>query len=233
MADQDALAETRRALLRQAMQERGLNPTDLARKAGMPSPNSIYNFMSGISKSLNTATYQAIVAQMPGLTLSDLLGEKTKKSGFAPVLVKTYCQGNHLRDQFSLPPNQMKELPLPVEDSARQAGAYAAIVKRPGAEEIYPAGTILLCVPVARFEGKIAKGRRLVIERLADTRLEVTVREVQEDPEGRLWLSQRSSDPRLQGAVKMPLEVGPKPWQSAGERYAVAGVVIGAFVPET
>ena len=50
---------------------------------------------------------------------------------------------------------------------------------------------------------------------------------------GRLWLSQRSTEPRLQGAVKMPAELGPKPWQSAGERYAIASVVIGAFIPES
>jgi hypothetical protein len=126
----------------------------------------------------------------------------------------------------------MKELPLPVDDSARQAGAYAALVKRPGAEEIYPAGSVLLCVPMARYAGSISKGRRLVIERFQEARLEVTVREVLADADGRLWLSQRSTEPRLQGTVKIPAEMGAKLWQSAGERYAIASVVIGAFIPE-
>jgi hypothetical protein len=90
-------------------------------------------------------------------------------------------------------------------------GAYAALVKRPGAEEIYPADSILLCVPMARYPGSIIKGRCLVIERFQEARLEVTVREVLADGDGRLWRSQRSSDPRLQGAVKMPAELGPEP----------------------
>lgn len=210
-----------------------MTPTDLARKSGLVRPNAIYNFLNGTSKSLSTSTYQAIVKQMPGVTINDLLGEKTKKHVALPVLVKTFCQGGVLRDEFSLSPEQMKELPLPVDDSARQAGAFAAIVRRPGAEEIYPEKTILLCHPIARYAGVIAKGRRLVVERFVDVRIEVTVREVQEDAEGRLWLSQRSTDPRLSAAVKLPQTIGAKIWQSNGEKFAIAGVVIGAFIPES
>jgi hypothetical protein len=85
---------------------------------------------------------------------------------------------------------------------------------------------------MARYSGAITKGRRLVIERFQESGLEVTVREVLVDADGRQWLSQRSTEPRLQAAVKMPPALGAKPWQSAGERYAIASVVIGAFVPE-
>ena len=232
MGEQDS-AELRRMLLKEAMQAHGLNPTDLARKAGFKTPNVIYNFLHGYAGSLSAKSYEAIVAQMPGLTIHDLLVHKTEKSGNPPVFIKTYCQANVFRDEFLLALHQMRELPLPVDDSAKQAGAYAALVKRPGAEEIYPAASILLCVPMERYSGSITKGRRLIIERFQEARLEVTVREVLEDADGRLWLSQRSTEPRLQGAVKMPAELGPKPWQAAGERYAIASVVIGAFIPKS
>ncbi len=233
MTDQDEIADVRRLALKRAMEDHGMTPTDLARRCGFPTANAIYNFLNGISKSLSTTTYQAIVKQMPGVTINDLLGERQKKRESLPVLVKTYCQGGVLREQFSVPPEQMKELPLPVDDSARQAGAFAAIVRRPGAEEIYPEKTILLCQPIVRYEGHLTKGRRLIVERFVDTRIEVTVREIQEDAEGRLWLSQRSTDPRLSASVKLPQTISGKVWQSNGEKFAVAGVVIGAFIPES
>jgi hypothetical protein len=232
MTDEDAIAEMRRHALKEALDARGMTPTDLARKCGWAHPTKIYNFMNGISASLTTATYQQILAQMPGLTMEDLLGDKKGRKTGAPVLLRTYVQGHHLRESFNLPANQIRELPLPVDDSARQAGAFAAMVRRPGAEEIYPEKTLLLVEPIARYKGIIIKGRRLLVERLVDTRIEVTVREVQEDAEGRLWLSQRSTDPRLQGAVKLPQDISGRVWQSGGERYVIAGVVIGAFIPE-
>lgn len=229
MDNQESQAEERRALLREVMLERGLTPTLLARHAGFRSPNVIYNFLNGYSSSLNSSTYQAIIDCMPGLTMNDLVGNV--KTNAPLVFVKTHCQGNALRDEFSLQPSQMKALPLPVEDSARQAGAYAALVKRPGAEQIYPEGTILLCVPIDRFAGELTSGRRLIIERFQDKRIEVTVREIRAVEE-RFWLFQCSDDPRLQTTVKVPAELGSQVWRSGGECYSVAGVVIGAFIPE-
>ena len=232
MDEKNAEADVRRAALKRAMAHHGVTPTDLARKCGWKNANLIYNFLNGISKTLAATTYQQMAQNLPGTTMQELMGEKAKGKISDPVLLKTHCQGGVLRDQFTLPVDQMKELPLPVDDSARMAGAFAAIVRRPGAEEIYPDKTILLCVPIGRFTGEIVKGRRMVIQRFVDLKMEVTVREVQEDAEGRLWLSQRSSAPRLSGAVKLPSTISMKAWQSNGERYAVAGVVIGAFVPE-
>jgi hypothetical protein len=231
VSDVESSAEKRRVALKKVLNERGINPTDLASMCGWGTPNVIYNFFAGRTTQLSTQKYEEICKALPGITVSDLTGGTVKKT--APqVLVKTECRAGYLRDTFSLPASKIRELPLPVDDAARVAGAYAAVVRHPGAESIYPEGSLLLCIPVDRFEGEITRGRRLLVERLVDTKLEVTVREVQEDAEGRFWLSQRSTDPRFSDAVKLPQQISGKPWREKGEKYAIAGIVIGAFVPE-
>jgi hypothetical protein len=149
-----------------------------------------------------------------------------------PVILRTVCRGRKLRDEFSLPPQRCRELPLPVDDSARQAGAYAAEVLRPGAEEIYPEHSLLLCLPIAKFTGKLVKGRRLIVQRFEGARFEITVREVVTDDRGQFWLAHRSTDPYLTQKVRLPENLQ-RGWQHEKERYQIAAVVIGAFVPET
>jgi hypothetical protein len=231
MAEANPLAVKRRQALVRAMEVHGLNPTTLARKCGWSSPNRIYNFMAGRSESLDFTSLQDVVKAMPGTRVEEL-GALPKKKIMPPVLVKTACQALHFREQFTLPANQLRELPLPLEDSARQAGAYAATVKHPGADEIYPEKTILLCLPADKCEGKIVAGMRFIVERFVGSKVEVTVREARPDSEGRFWLSHRSTDPRLAGAIKAPEKISSKSWQANQEKVALAAVVIGSFQPE-
>jgi hypothetical protein len=229
--DKRAVAENRRRALLKIMADNGVNPTDLARKCGWGSPNVIYNFLRGDTSQLSATKYSDICKALPGITVADLMGERSAKT-MPPVLVKTECRAGAFRESFSLPAKRIRELPLPVNDEARLAGAFAAEVRWPGAEQIYPDGSLLLCVPLDRADIKITKGRRLLVERFVDRKVEVTVREVQEDLQGNLWLSQRSTDPRYSDAIKLMSEISGRPWRQAGEIFALAGIVIGAFVPE-
>jgi hypothetical protein len=119
-----------------------------------------------------------------------------------------------------------------MDDDARTAGAFAAIVSHPGADQIYPDKSLLLCLPINRFEGNVGKGRRVLVERLVDDKVETTVREIQEDADLNLWLSNRSNDPRFATAIRLPARCSNKPWRHNGEKFALAGIVIGAFIPE-
>lgn len=93
---------------------------------------------------------------------------------------------------------------LPVEDSTLKAGAYAGEVLSPGAEEIYPEHSLLLCLPIAKFTGKLVKGRRLIVRRVEGARFEITVREVVTDGRGHFWLAHRSTDSYLTLKVRLP-----------------------------
>jgi hypothetical protein len=228
----EEIADDRRKALRKALADRDLTPTDLARLCGWAYPSKIYNFLNGVSQSVGVETYRQIEAALPGTTIQELMGEPPKPGAPPPVIVRTVCQGRKLRDEFSLPPHRCQELPLPVDDTARLAGAYAARVLRPGAEEIYPENSFLLCLPIAKFTGTLVKGRRVILQRFEGARFEITVREVVTDDDGHLWLSYRSTNPHLTQKVRLPENLQ-RPWQHEKERYQIAAVVIGAFSPET
>ena len=68
---------------------------------------------------------------------------------------------------------------------------------RPGAEEIYPERSLLLCLPIAKFTDKLVKGRRVIVQRFEGVWFEITVREVVTGDRGQLWLAHRSTNPYL------------------------------------
>lgn len=66
-------AEARREALRRLMAREGLSCTELARRAGFPSPNRLYNFLRGRSLSLSTDTLACILAVLPQANLVELV----------------------------------------------------------------------------------------------------------------------------------------------------------------
>ena len=76
-------AEARRAALRQLLRDNNFTPTQLARKAGLPRANALYNFLNGRSASLSVITLAQIGAALPwvdltGLVLPDVSGSETR-----------------------------------------------------------------------------------------------------------------------------------------------------------
>ncbi len=67
------LAEQRRFALQKALDDHGLTPAALARKAGLSTPNLFYNLLSGRSISLSHETYERIRPYLPGSDLRILL----------------------------------------------------------------------------------------------------------------------------------------------------------------
>ena len=72
----------------------------------------------------------------------------------------------------------------------------------------------------------------MIVQRFEGARFEITVREVVTDDRGQFWLAHRSTDPYLTQKVRLPENLQ-RGWQHEKERYQIAAVVIGAFVPET
>jgi hypothetical protein len=230
--DRNKTAGLCRELLQQAMDDHDKNPTTLAKACGWKNPNKIYNFLNGESQSLDTETYEQIVKAMPGTTIEGLRGQKPKKA-LSSVILTTVCQSGKFRESPFLGAGLQEEVPLPVDETMRAASPYAARVRHPGAESIYADGSLLVCVPIDKFDGAVGKGRRVVVERKAGKRIEVTVREIQEDGDGKFWLSHRSTHPGLSNAVKLPKRaLAGEAWQTNGDKLEIHSVVIGAYIPE-
>jgi len=69
----EATAEARRYALRELLAQTGLTPTELARRARLPSPNAIYNFLAGRTLSLSSNSLAAIRAALPHIDLTRLV----------------------------------------------------------------------------------------------------------------------------------------------------------------
>jgi hypothetical protein len=84
-------------------------------------------------------------------------------------------------------------------------GAHGIEILDDSADEIYPLGTILVCVPFKTFMPAQNLGRRVILRRRHKSGgFDITVREVRNDEKDQLWLWMRSTNPRLQGAVAIP-----------------------------
>jgi len=66
------VAERRRMAVRAFLAKHRITPKELGRRGGF-NPNSIYNFLNRISRSLSATTLEQMVAAVPGATADDLL----------------------------------------------------------------------------------------------------------------------------------------------------------------
>lgn len=69
-----ANGERRRGGLSGALELYRLTPAELAKRAGLPSPNLIYNFLKGYSEALSLETVERILTALPSLSFDQLVG---------------------------------------------------------------------------------------------------------------------------------------------------------------
>jgi hypothetical protein len=230
--DASEVSRQRRALLN-ALSEASLTPAEAARNAGLSTPNAIYNFVNERTKSLSLDTLKRLAAVIPGASVASLQGEERPGvSAHRTVAVRAEARAGLMRDAFDLPTSEQFEVPLPIDPAMRAAGAFGVMVRRPGAENLYTDGTILVLLPVVAYEGTLTSGRRVVLRRIHGQSVEVTVREL-DVVDGKVWLWSRSSDPLNTQPVEMPWPcTGDRMWRKGDDRFSIAGIVIAAYSPE-
>lgn len=228
-----ARGEMRRRALQKAMAERGLKPADVARMAGLPSANAIYNFLNRRSNSLAAETLERIAKAMPETSveeLTGLAGQHVRRDGTA-VLLRAVAQAGVWRPRFDLPHSEQTEISLPVTREQAIAGAFAVRLQAPGAELRWADGAVLLCVPPGATERPLVHGSWVILDRVRDGKVEVTARQIEVE-NGRAWLWLRTKDPRFPPAVPVswPCD-GARAWRHEGEQLRIEGIVLGAWEP--
>ena len=231
----DKRANRRRRAVREALEAAQMTPTEAARAAGMTNANAIFNFLNGRSQSLSHNTLEKLAEVIPGASLASLTGlEPTDAISppVRPIQVRAAAAASLMQASFDLPVRAQTQAYMPIGDELHSAGAFGVVVREPGAEKMFPAGSILVCVPMTVFEGHLRNGERVILQRINGGKAEVTVRELAlEANEAWLWL--RSTHPEHQMPVRMPYTPGqpPQPWRDQENRYSVAAVVVGAYSP--
>lgn len=234
-AGSDGEAERRRRALRDLLDKHNMRPTDLARAAKLPTASAIFNFLQGRSKALSQQTYEKLLAALPGTSISELTGSHNgvvfPSHSFQNVQVVQKVQAGAMQDSVRLPLSEQQEVALPVlpEDLAR--GAYGARLHHPGAEQLFPDQTILVCLPIAQYEGDLTTGKRVILQRVSGKKVELTIREIEETPKG-VWLWPRSTHPAYQEPIPLPPIYRGGTWREGDDRFTIVAMVVGAYVPQ-
>ena len=225
------VARRRRALQR-VLDGAGMRPADAARAAGLPTANSIYNFLHGHSNSLSQSTLEKLARVVPGATMAKLTGleEVTASDVVRSVVVRMEARAGVGRAASDLPPHEQFEVPAPIRPEYMARGAFGVLVRTPGAERLYPDGTVLICLPYDTYPGTLTAGRRVVLQRLDGHRTEITVNELGFWRE-QAWLWPRTDDPAHQQPVAVPSLDRPR-WRDGETDYVLAAAAILALVPE-
>ena len=138
-----------------------------------------------------------------------------------------------MQTAFDLPARAQTQAYMPIPDEMHTAGAFGVSVREPGAEKLYPAGSILVCIPTHAYENQVADGNKLILQRIVGDKVEVTVREL-ELQANEAWLWPRSSHHEYQTPIRMPYTPNHpiQPWRDGETRFSVAAVVVAAYMPQ-
>lgn len=245
--DDDALpggptaGQRRRRALQEFLRARDMRLADLARSLGLTTANAFYNFTNGYSDALSLPMIERILDVHPDGSFEELTGRPPRSAGQPPVprrlpswvphlvVVRMEARAGLWRGSTELPPERTLLLPLPRSVRLAGAPAYGVIVATPGAERVYPAGSLLVVRP---HDGRriLPEGARVIVHHRRLRRVEVTVREVRY-LDGELWLASCSTAADHQQALRPTPP--PSRRQASTETVDIAGAVIWALVPET
>ena len=235
-ADEAKAMNRRRQAVLEFMAGHDLSPTELARRAGLTSPNGLYNFLKGRSSSLSQKTLERIATAFPDTTVDSLSGLERADGGneAAPdtrlVAIEMAAAAGTWRTSTKAGANLRGHTAVPAHLVPRNTNLFGVRVCEPGAEQLYPPGTILVCRPLMAGE-TVGSGCRLIVHRRNRGQHEVTVREAV-NHDGRVWLCSRSSDPGHQAPVAIS-SVGSGLARIRGYGIIdVIGIVLATWQPE-
>ena len=226
-------ANMRREALKKALAAANMTPSEAAHQAGYTTANAIFNFLNERSKSLSQETIERLARVIPGATIASLTGNEATSVPTAAVqglVVRSIAQAGKMRESFDLRKKDQYEELMPIQPGYQRSGAFGVQVEAPGAERLFPNGTILVCVPAPQFKEPLRTGILAIVQRIQGKLIEITVKELVV-VDGKAWLWPRSDHPEHQAPTMMPWPFTNDIWRTDTGRFAITAVVIGNYSP--
>lgn len=139
----------------------------------------------------------ADIAAALGVEPGELFG-----AGFVPLGPRLFVKGEVAagiwKEAYEWPEDDWQSFTGRPDVRAEITHRFGLKVVGASMNEVYPEGTIVECISVFGHT-EIESGKRVVILRTnINGQVEATVKELKQDPDGRLWAVPRSSDPSFQ-----------------------------------
>jgi hypothetical protein len=207
MVETDLLTEAirRREALRAFMARHNLNPAEWAKRAGLPTANTLYNFLGGHTRTLNQATLEKLSRAVSGSSIQDIVGpdENAGATARVPLLPvrataalgvwrPTYETAGGIRIELAIPPN------VPADEAVQILDNHCDL--------IYPAGSCVCVQSLASLDRPLHHGDMVLVDAINEARQhEVTVRWVHAVKDNSLSLKFRcNSVPYNEPGIALP-----------------------------
>lgn len=153
------------------------------------------------------------------------LTESVRSVDIKGVVVRGAVQAGAWRESSEWPEDDWYPVPMSSEDPRYPSiPLFGLEVRGTSMDRVFPPGTILACIHLIQHPVEVVPGKFVIAERMSAStgEIEVTVKQIEMDPDGHLWLWPRSNDPLHQA----PLRV------DDGEEVRVTALVVRSSRPE-
>jgi SOS-response transcriptional repressor LexA len=146
-----------------------------------------------------------------------------------PITVIGAVQAGSWSEAAEWPPDDQFTTVAMIDQRFSKLKPIGLEVRGPSMNEIYPPGSIVICVNLIELERDPLPGEKVIVQRhRPDGLIEATVKELRQDATGQYWLWPRSNHPEFQQPWKLP-----KPDEiDQSDTIQITGLVIGSYRPE-
>ena len=226
--DPEQVQKRRRTALLAYMEAHNLNANGWAIEAGIR-PTSVYNFIKGYSKSMDNETYAELAAVM-NTTTAVLMGESDYSPAVGQAIVIGRVQAGNWQKAVTFIDEADTSivpcvLPPHIASKGTRAPVFGLSVKGDSMDQVFPEGSVLICLPLYEMRGAVKDGDYVIVHRIdPDGLFEATCKQYRL-VDGEMWLAPRSSNPS-----HMPIN-GKN--NGDGVQVEVAAIVFGHYAPQS
>lgn len=190
--------------IRAKMTEMGLNMKQLSLKAGLGETGA-REIILGIRRSPTVESLQKLATAL-GCDIRDFFAEphEATRRTVTPLSIIGAVEAGAWQKDPHWPKSEWFYEPVPNDPRFAAFERFGLLMKGPAMDQVYSDGDVVVCISMKDLQEKPESGRRYIVHRKNSAdKIEVSVKEYYEDPDGSAWLMPKSSKPEYQAPVKL------------------------------
>lgn len=220
-----SIAMTTTNRIREWRERKGLSQEALGELSGMTGAQ--ISRLENAKRRLKTEDLRRIAVAL-GVPWQELLGDlqlpALQRRRLSSVMVRGRVEAGVWQESVEWPPEDWYPITVPETDEFSGVEKYAVEIRGRSMDKIFPDGSIAICVPIYAFNREIPSGAVVHVQRSRiDGGFESTLKEYVVEPDGRIYLWPRSTDPDHQAPIRYD--------DRADAVVQIRGIVVGDYRP--